>query len=202
MPSGIKLSLYGFDVDIGEFVRLIRDLAGAKLDAQSKDALKTMIAEVGKSFDVVLDVVTPLYALNTEAMLRSEFPKLYANFKNAYLKNSNEIRTHCHIVTDQFERLKASQSWKQNIPIIRDAFQRLIETEATWASADYTLANKMSDFLSNVDIELSRMDAMLQIDAITSLDAVRELLADTEQQIKSIKAHLDELRIISARLGP
>ena len=40
MPSGIKLSLYGFDVDIGEFVRLIRDLAGAKLDAQSKDALK------------------------------------------------------------------------------------------------------------------------------------------------------------------
>ena len=55
MPSGIKLSLYGFDVDIGEFVRLIRDLAGAKLDAQSKDALKTMIAEVGKSFDVVLD---------------------------------------------------------------------------------------------------------------------------------------------------
>src|SRR5947207_6394981 len=103
---------------------------------------------------------------------------------------------------DQFERLKASQSWKQNIPVIRDAFQRLIETEATWASADYTLANKMSNFLSNVDIELSRIDAMLQTDAITSLDAVRELLADTEQQIKSIKAHLDELRIISARLGP
>ena len=202
MPSGIKLSLYGFDVDIGEFVRLIRDLAGAKLDAQSKDALKTMIAEVRKSFDVVLDVVTPLYALNTEAMLRSEFPKLYANFKNAYLKNSNEIRTHCHIVTDQFERLKASQSWKQNIPVIRDAFQRLIETEATWASADYTLANKMSNFLSNVDTELSRIDAMLQTDASASLDAVRELLADTEQQIKSIKAHLDELRIISARLGP
>src|SRR5204863_1187307 len=107
MASGIKLSLYGFDVDIGEFVRLIRDLAGAKLDAQSKDALKTMIAEVGKSFDVVLDVVTPLYALNTEAMLRSEFPKLYANFKNAYLKNSNEIRTHCHIVTGSVRAVKS-----------------------------------------------------------------------------------------------
>src|SRR5882724_6379180 len=75
MPSGIKLSLYGFDVDIGEFVRLIRDLAGAKLDAQSKDALKTMIAEVGKSFDVVLDVVTPLYALNTEPMLETKHPR-------------------------------------------------------------------------------------------------------------------------------
>jgi len=74
-------------------------LAGAKLDAQSKDALKTMIAEVRKSFDVVLHVVTPLYALNTEATTRSEFPKLYANFKNTYLKNSNEIRTPRHIVT-------------------------------------------------------------------------------------------------------
>jgi hypothetical protein len=201
MPAGIRISLHGFDVDIGEFVRLIRDLASAKLDAQTLDALKTMIAEVRKSFDVAVDVVTPLYALNSEATLRSEFPKLYANFKNAYLKNSGEIRTHCHIVIDQFERLKATQAWKQNIPVVRNAFQRLMEAEAKWAGADDSLADKMNSFLGNVDTELSRIDTVLQTDAAAGLHAVRELRADTEQQIKSIKSHLDELRIISGRLG-
>jgi hypothetical protein len=176
-------------------------LASAKLDSQTLDALKTMIAEVRKSFDVVVDVVTPLYALNSEATLRSEFPKLYANFKNAYLKNSDEIRTHCHIVTDQFGRLKTSQAWKQNIPVVRDAFQRLMDAEAKWVGADYTLADKMNSFLSNVNTELSRIDVVLQTDAPAGLHAVRELLADTEQQIKRIKSNLDELKIISGRLG-
>jgi hypothetical protein len=200
MASGIKVSLAAFEIDVGEFVQVIRDLASVKLDAQTQAALKTLIAEARKSFDVVVDVVTPLYALNSETTMRAEFPKLYANFKSAYLRNSNEVRTHCHIVKDQIGGLKESQAWKENIPLLRNAFNRLVQLEAKWIGNDDDLAYKMDRFLDRMDGELGQINQTLPTDATAACRAVTSLLSDTEKQIKNIKSQLDELRIVSNRL--
>jgi hypothetical protein len=187
-------------LDLGEFVGVIRDLASVKLDSKTQTALKTLIAEARKSFDVVVDVVTPLYALSSEATMGTEFPKLYANFKNAFLKNSDEVRTHCQIVKDQIERLKASQAWKQNFPVARNAFQRLVQSEAKWAGNDDALADKMNNFLRVMNDELNLINQALPTDAAAACRAVTALLGDTEKEIKNIKSQLNDLRIVSNQL--
>src|SRR5688500_2986651 len=136
MSSFLKFSLGGFEADIGEFVALVRGLAAAQLDSQTKEALRALIAEARRSFDVVVDVVTPLYAVNSAASLQTAFPALYANFKNSYFKQADEVRTHCHIVTGQIQKLKESKAWRENIPLFRNAYERLARSSDEWIGND------------------------------------------------------------------
>ncbi len=80
MSSSLKVSMAGFEVDLVEFAGVISDLVSVNLDQESKAALKTLIGEARKSFDVVVDVITPLYALNTPVAVRDQFPALRATF--------------------------------------------------------------------------------------------------------------------------
>jgi F0F1-type ATP synthase delta subunit len=200
--SSLKFSLAGFEIDLGEFAQVVRDLATAQLDSQTKEALRTLIAEARKSFDVVIDVVTPLYAVNSEAAMRAAFPQLYANFKNAYLKHGDEIRTHCHIVRDQINTLKDNKAWRQNIPVLQNAFQRLAQSSKKWVGNDDALADKMDDFLNEMNTELSGINKTLQGDAAAAYRDAAALVAETDDKIKKIRSQLNILREVSNRLTP
>lgn len=200
MPSPIKVSLGQFEVDLAELVGVIGDLTTAKLDQTAKDALQALVAEARKSFDAVVDVLTPLHALNTPAKVKAEFPKLYANFKNTYLKNANEIRTHCHIVTEQMEKLKTSQAWREKIPILRNAFKRLEAAERRWIGQDGALARSMEEFLNALNAGLAEVLPKLQTSGKEAHTTLQELISDSEQGLLRIKSHLNQLTIGSSQL--
>jgi hypothetical protein len=200
MPSPIKVSLGAFEVDLAELVEVIHDLTSVKLDQGTKDALQLLITEARKSFDAVVDALAPLYALNTRAKVRDDFPGLYAKFKGAYLKNPNEVRTHCHIVSDQIEKLKAGQAWKQNIPLLRNAFDRLVTSQMKWVGNDDALADSMSRFLKAVNDELGSVLEKLQPNPDSAYAELSALLADAEPELLRIKTQLDRLKIASSQL--
>lgn len=202
MSSLLKFSLAGFEVDLGEFARVVRDLTAARLDSQTKEALRTLIAEARKSFDVIVDVVTPLYGLNSAASMQAAFPSLYADFKNAYLKQAGEIRTHCHIVTHQIQTLKESKAWRENIPLFQNAFARLVQSSDRWVGNDDALADKMDRFLNEMDAELNAINTTLQSDADAAFRAAAALVSETDAEIKNIRLQLNKLREISSRLAP
>lgn len=201
MPSPIKVSLGHFELDLAELVGVIGDLASVKLDQTAKDALQALIAEARKSFDAVVDVLTPLYALNTPATVQAEFPIRYADFKNTYLKNSDEIRTHCHIVAGQIEKLKTGQAWKQNVPLLRNAFQRLEAAQGRWVGNDDCLAASISWFLDDVNRGLTDVLARLQDGSNAACAALSALISDSEPELRRIKSQLDQLSISSAQLS-
>ena len=200
MPSPITFSLGQFEVDLAELAGTIRDIASVKLDQIAKEAVQGVVTEARKSFDAVVDVLTPLYALNTPAKVRAEFPSLYANFKNTYLKNSNEIRTHCHIVVEQMDKLMSSQAWKQNIPILQNAFRRLEAAKVRWVGNDASLADGMQRFLNDVNGGLNDVLAKVNSSDREAYAALNDLISDSEETLLRIKSQLNQLTIVSSQL--
>ncbi len=201
MPTfKLKTPLAEFELNLSEFASIVKELFVVDLTADARQSLKTLIAEARKSFDVVIDILTPLYALNNESLLRSTFPQLFANFKNTYLKNSDEIRTHCHIVNDQIDKLIEKENWKKHLPLVGKSLERLKRSKDQWMGNDSALADRMQNLLWQVNDNLSDLNTQLGQDANAAFIAMTSLLKESEPELLKLKKSLDELRVISAKL--
>jgi hypothetical protein len=196
----LKAGVVGFEINISEFCQVIRDFVGASLDTEARQALKTMIDEVDKDFELVVEVVTPLYAINSVADFRQRWPEFLQDFKKQYLTQWGSLATHCGIVMDQLQRLQKAHNWKRRIPLLRDAVRRLDEMAQEWMANDAKLYESMNGFIASVN------DAMMAVNKhhktpAKALKKLEGVLQGTEKSLLKIKAYSNELKMISARLG-
>jgi hypothetical protein len=61
---------------------MVDQAIGANEKEQARSAIKEMIAEVRKTFDTIVDTLTPLYTLTTESQFAAQFVSHYASFKD------------------------------------------------------------------------------------------------------------------------
>ena len=112
-------------VSLTEFESIVKHLLGSSEREEVRIAVKELIAEVRKSGDTFVDVLKPLYALANAREFKKEFPTIRAHFKSYFLKEGDNLRTHCHIATQKLIDLKSRRRWMGSLPLIKRSFQRL-----------------------------------------------------------------------------
>jgi hypothetical protein len=195
----LKAGLVGFEVNISEFCQVLRDFLGASLDPQARHALKAMIQEVDKDFVLVVEVLTPLYAVNTVSDFRQRWPDIFENFKKHYFTQWGSLNTHCGIVSDQLRRIQQAHDWKRRIPLLRSAVNRLEEMGQRWMANDAKLSQAMHGFMESVNQAFTAVNKCHKTPA-KALSEIDVVLQGTEKSLLKIKAYSNEIKGISAQL--
>jgi hypothetical protein len=201
---GIELSigndLAQLKLSLSEFTTVIRHLAGEAKQQEVRQSLKEMIQEVRKSYDIAVDVFTPLYNLNTKRKFAVQFSLVRTAFKTAYLKDIGRVRTHCTIVAEELDELKKRKAWMKGLPYIRRSFQRLDDLASNWIANDTWLANNMEDLLKDMNSFLNAISRLQKRNASEAFQYLLSSLDQFEDDFLAIKKRIDELTIISKQL--
>lgn len=195
----LKAGVLGFEVNIVEFCQVVRDFVGARLDGEARRALKTMITEVDKDFELVVEVMTPLYAINTDADMRKRWPEVFQKFKSEYFKQWGSLATSCGIVSQELERMKKAHDWKRRVPLLRKAVEELDSLGQRWMANDAALYTAMNGFMESANRALTDVNSHCGRPK-NALRKLRGVLRGTETGLLSIKGYLNELKQFSARL--
>ena len=187
-------------LSLGEFTTIIKYLIGEAKQQEVREALKEMIQEVRKSYDVAVDVFTPLYALDTKRKFTSRFSQERANFKSTYLKAGSRVRTHCGIVARQLEELKKRKAWMKSLPYIRRSFKRLEDLAESWIANDTWLALNMESLLRGMNGFLNTVSRMQKKNASEAFRYLTSSLDQFEDDFLAINKWIDELTDISKQL--
>ena len=162
MKVSLQAGIVGFETNISEFCQVVRDFVGAALDQKARQALKKMIAEVDKDFDLVIEVLTPLYAINTNEDLRAQWPAVFQKFKKLYFTQWGSLSTSCGIVMDQLQRVRDAHNWKRRIPVLRDAVKKLDDQGQRWMCNDEELYRSMNAFMKSLNTTLVDVNGQLK----------------------------------------
>jgi len=197
----LETPLLSFEVDILELCQVLRDFVGVSLDADARKALKEMIVEVDKNFQLVVEVLTPLYAINTAADFRERWPELFRKFKTQYLSKWHSLSTRCGIVSQHLQRIQSAHDWKRRLPVLRNAVKRLDDIGDRWMANDAKLYEAMNGFMQSTNNALMSVNGHRSTPA-KALKEIQAVLRGTEKTLLQIKAYSNELELISARLTP
>jgi len=195
----LQTGLGTFEVNVSEFVQGLRAFVGVSLNKPARKALKTMIEEVDKDFELVTDVLTPLFAFNTASDFEQGWKPIFTRFKKHYLTRWHVLTTHCGIVSDQLKRMQKAHDWKRRVPFLRDAVTRLEDMGQRWMANDKKLHEAMSSFLTSVDQALTAVNKLHGTPA-KAVARLQSVLHGSEKSLLTIRAYANELKRLSARL--
>jgi len=196
----IGVGLAKLKITLSEFASVVRNFAGEAKHREVKEAIKELIGAARTSYDTTVDVLTPLYALDSEGKFDAELPALRSDFKNQYLKDMGRLYTHCSIVEAKIVALKDKQGVMRNIPLVNRSFNRLDRLAEAWLARDFELARDMEQFLGRMNDYLDEVNIHRQNDVTEAYQGLRSALELFEQDFLTTKRALDELDVISSRL--
>jgi len=196
----IGVGLAKLKITLSEFASVVRNFAGEAKHREVKEAIKELIGAARTSYDTTVDVLTPLYALDSEGKFDAELPALRSDFKNQYLKDMGRLYTHCSIVEVKIVALKDKQGVMRNIPLVKRSFNRLDRLAEAWLARDFELARDMEQFLGRMNDYLDEVNIHRQNDVTEAYQGLRSALELFEQDFLTTKRALDELDVISSRL--
>jgi hypothetical protein len=153
LKSEIELGvgLAKFKLSLGDFVKIARRISGDAKHDEVRQDLKVMIGEVRKSFSTVVDALTPFYALDTQEVFDKEFGNRRSEFINNFIKQHNYVRTRSKIVRDSLNKVKKSQAWKDNFPVLWRQYAKLGRLSRDWSASDVELARSMDEIINGLD---------------------------------------------------
>jgi len=187
-------------ITLSEFASVVRNFAGEAKHREVKEAIKELIGAARTSYDTTVDVLTPLYALDSEDKFGLKFADLRSNFKNQYLKDMGLLHTHCSIVEAKIIALKDKQGLMRSVPLIKRTFSRLDRLAEAWLARDHELARDMEEFLNRMNSYLDEVDQNKNQSVPEAYQELGSALTLFEGDFLATKKALDELDIISARL--
>lgn len=196
----IGIGLAKLKITLSEFASVVRNFVGEAKHREVKAAIKELIAAARTSYDTTVDVLTPLYGLDSEGKFDAELPNLRSDFKNQYLKDTGRLYTHCSIVEAKIFALKDKQGVMRNIPLVNRSFNRLDRLAEAWLARDFELARDMEQFLGRMNAYLDELYIHRQNDVTEAYQGLRSTLELFEQDFLTTKRALDELDVISSRL--
>ncbi len=193
-----------FKVDLSEFTSAIRSLAEAAIGAsekeQARSAIKDMIAEVRKTFDTIVDTLTPLYKLTDESQFSARFADNHASFKALYLNRSDLVRTHCHIVRQHFDALQQRRDWMASLPLAGRAYAKLERICSEWLLYDLTIVHQMESFFQTLNRFMDEIKDLSRREPAQGFQALASGLKLIEGSFLDIKRQLGELDALGRRL--
>jgi NCAIR mutase (PurE)-related protein len=199
----LDLSIVRFKIDLADFTSAVKTLANEAIASNEKEqartAIKEMIVEVRKTFDTIVDTLTPLYGLMTmtESEFSARFAAGYQSFKMIYLKRSALARNHCHIVQGFLEELGKRRAWMANLPLANRAFTDLEQLGGKWLAIDDYVVAGLEDFFDTLN---AFMDEIAGKKPTEGLKILTDGLKLIESKFKDISAQLGELDALGRRL--
>ena len=190
--------------DLSEFTSAVKSLVDAAIGANEKErarsAIKEMVAEVRKTFDTIVDTLSPLYTLTTESQFAAQFAANRASFKSLYLKRNDLARTHCHVVQQQFEGLEQRRAWVAKLPLVEHAYMNLKRICDKWLLQDWSIVQQIETFFRTLNTFVDDIANLTRSDPRQGFQALNDGLKLVEGNFFDIKTHLGELDALSRRL--
>jgi hypothetical protein len=192
------------EVDLNQFVGAIKTLVSTDLDTESKNAISKMIEEVRKTYDAIVLSILPFYNViqSDDSKYVIQFTSQFVIFKQIYLTNEGDLGVHCKIIESNLEELLKKGVWKSKFPRIKESLEKLEYLAEKWSQSRVNLYISLRGFLTEANNALTEIDDLNKSNSTKqSRDALHAFLKESEQGIMNIKSHLDDLRIISAKLS-
>jgi len=193
-----------FRIALSDFVKATKTLANAATkEGELRDVrstLKELIQEVRKNFDLVVDAVTPLIALDTQQKFNEQFGDIRAEFQNVIWKKLGDEGTSCTIVIDKMGALNKHRAWMQNVPIVRRAFDRLETLCNDWIAVDMVLDENIANFRERLGNLLKEVALLKRNDPEGAFESLETVLESLDTDFKAMKKYLNELGLVSTKL--
>lgn len=200
----INTGIVRFKVDLFQFLSAIKKLVDAAVGANEKekarDAIKVLIAETRKTYDTIVQVLEPFYAMTTESSFKGSFDVSFAAFKAAYLGRNDYLKTHCSIVKTEFAALARRTSWMATLPFAKGAYQDLKTVCEEWQFQDSRIVQEMERFFRISNEFMQDVADLNQRNSVQAYQTLRDGLKFFEGNFLEVKAMLGELEVISRRL--
>ncbi len=142
-----------------------------------------IVAEINKSYAVVIDSLAPFYTLDSEETFTQLFDEKHENFKVRYLMEVSKPRRYCDNVYDAYIQLQQTKEAKSSFPMLKRNFERLDSFYDKWITNDNLLAMsidgavKLQNRLLNEIAEIKKTDAEYAFIVLSSaLDDFRDYL--------------------------
>ena len=193
-----------FRIALSEFVEATKKLADAATKkGELRDVrlkLKELIREVRKNFDLVVDAITPLIALDTQPKFNDGFGDIRADFQNVAWEKLGDEGTSCTIVMEKMEALNKGRAWMQKFPIARRAFDRLNGLCSDWIAVDVALDENIENFRNKLRDLLEDLAHVKRSDPASAFERLETLVDSLDTDFKAMKEYLNQLELISSRL--
>jgi hypothetical protein len=196
---------FGFlEVDLNQFVGAVKNIVSTDLDNESKDAITKMIEEIRGTYESTIVSLIPFYGItqSDDNAYVTEFTAQFMSFKKNYLLNRGNLGVHCQVIKDNLQGLLKRQNWIGKFPKLKESLQDLDYLSNKWNTSRGALEESLEGFLSTANKTLSEIDDLNRMNLIAqSRSKLYSFLKESEQSFNDIKEHLDELKVISAKLS-
>lgn len=148
--------------ELSSVTRTITSLIKA---AEFSRTFRGIVAEVNRSYGVVIDSFSPFYELDSEEKFNLLFDERHAAFKGRYLADVSKPRRYCDNVYDAYIAMQHMKEAKTTFPILKRSFVRLDALYDKWITNDAFLPMgidgvlKLKNRLLNEIAELKAKDA-------------------------------------------
>jgi hypothetical protein len=135
----INEELAAVTVTATELLSITRTISGfIKATAFLQD-FNEIIAEINKSYGVVIDSFSPFYGLDNEEKFSRHFDEKFETFKGRYLMDVSKPRRYCDNVYDAYIKMQQTKEAKTNFPPLKRSFSRLDTFYDKWITNDNLL---------------------------------------------------------------
>ena len=189
----INEELAAITVTATELLSVTRSITGLIKDADFLQRFSEIIAEINKSYGVVIDSFSPFYEIGNEARFTQLFDEKHETFKSHYLMEVSKPRRYCDNVYDAYIKMQQTKEAKSSYPVLKRSFSRLDALYDKWITNDALLAMsidgalKLKNRLLNEISEIKKKDAELAYIVFSSaFDDFRDYLALIQTKSDSV----------------
>jgi hypothetical protein len=104
------------------------------------DLFYEIVAEINKSYAVVMDSFSPFSVINSEEDFEKLFDERHAAFKDRFLMDVSKPRRYCDNVYDAYIQMQKTKEAKSSFPMLKRSFSRLDTFYDKWITNDNLLA--------------------------------------------------------------
>lgn len=148
-----------------ELLSVTETITGLIRNESFLQQFKPIIAEINRSYGVVLDSFAPFQELDNEETFVEHFDEKHAAFKGGYLMDVSKPRKYCDNVYDAYIAMQQTKEAKTSFPVLRQTFARLDRFYDKWITNDAMLAMcidgalKLKNRLLNEIAEINAKDS-------------------------------------------
>lgn len=170
----INEELAAISVTATELLSLTRTLEGLVKGGTFMQGFGEIVAEINKSYPVVIDSFSPFYGLDSEETFTQLFDEKLETFKGRYLMDVSKPRRYCDNVYDAYIKMQQTKEAKSSFPMLKRTFARLDTFYDKWITNDNLLGMsidnllKLKNRLLNEIAEIKSKDTELAYDIYAS----------------------------------
>ena len=194
----INEELAAISVTATELLSITRTITNFIKDPAFKQQFNGIIAEINKSYGVVMDSFAPFYELASEEKFTQLFDETFNRFKSRYLMDVSKPRRYCDNVYDAYVKMQQTKEAKTGFPVLRRSFSRLDAFYDKWITNDALLAMSIDGALKLKNRLLTEISEIKNKDSEDAYLVFSSALDDFNDFLSVIQTKADNVNAVVA----